>query len=77
VKASTGLPGGGIITGFLACPTGKKVTGGGWTTDDNNSDVVIFSNGPSVDGGAWTGGMRNNGAATTQLTLYALCSTVP
>jgi Collagen triple helix repeat (20 copies) len=77
VSASTGIVAGGIITGFLPCPAGKKAAGGGWTTTTNDQDVFVIGSGPSSDGQAWTGAMRNNGTSTSQLTLSVICISVP
>jgi hypothetical protein len=77
VTAATGIPGGIEIIGTLACPAGKRATGGGWTTTDNDYRVNVIGSGPTADGGAWTGGMYNTGTLTAQVTLTAICITVP
>jgi hypothetical protein len=77
VQAATGIPAGIEIVGTLPCPPGKKATGGGWTTTDNNYQVVVVGSGPTNDGSGWTGGMYNSGTLTAQLTLTALCISAP
>jgi hypothetical protein len=77
VTAATGIPAGVEIVGTLPCPAGKKATGGGWTTTDNDFQVQVIGSGPTADGGAWTGGMYNTGTLTQQLTLSVMCITAP
>jgi Collagen triple helix repeat (20 copies) len=77
VSASTGIPAGVAISGFLPCPAGKKAVGGGWTTTGNNADTFVTGSGPSADGQAWMGAMRNQGTQSQQLTLSVICITVP
>jgi hypothetical protein len=77
VTAATGIPAGVAIVGTLPCPAGKKATGGGWTTTDNDFQVQVIGSGPTADGGAWTGGMYNAGTLTQQLTLTVMCITAP
>jgi len=73
VTASTELAGGTSVTGYLPCPSGKKVVGGGWTTADGRFNVNVIGSGPSADGAAWTGGMYNAGTSSATLTLTAIC----
>jgi hypothetical protein len=77
VSASTAISAGGVIAGVLPCPAGKKAVGGGWTTTSNNADTFVIGSGPSGDGQAWMGAMRNQGTQTQQLTLSVICVTVP
>jgi hypothetical protein len=79
VSASTPLPGGVAVIGVLPCPAGKKVVGGGWTSDapDTATDPIITKNAPSADGTAWTGTMVHSSGATVNVTLTAACITAP
>jgi Collagen triple helix repeat (20 copies) len=76
VTASTAIDPGIEITGLVFCPSGKKVTGGGWTTTDNRFNVNVIGSGPNADATGWQGGMYNAGTTTATLTLTALCADV-
>ena len=77
VDASTTITPGQTITGFLPCPVGKRPTGGGWTTTENDFQVKMFGSGPDANNTGWAGGMHNQGQATRTLTLTVYCVTVP
>jgi hypothetical protein len=77
IDASTTIGPGQAITGFLPCPAGKRPTGGGWTTTENDFQVKIFGSGPDVNNTGWAGGMHNQGTTTRTLTLTVYCVTVP
>jgi hypothetical protein len=76
VTASTDLPNGQQVSGFLPCPAGKKAVGGGWTTDAIFAKVNVIGSGPASDGSAWTGGMDNESGAMQHITLSVVCATV-
>ena len=77
VTASANLQPGFSIQGELLCPTGKKPTGGGWTTLDDSFEMTVIGSGPTSNGQGWFGGMKNQGSVTEHVTLTVICVTVP
>lgn len=77
IDASTTITPSQTITGFLSCPVGKRPTGGGWTTTENDYQVKMFGSGPDANNTGWAGGMHNQGSTTRTLTLTVYCVTVP
>ena len=61
----------------VECPTGKKVTGGGFSIETPD-DVKVFASAPSdgqgnVSDHAWEVHARNSGSASRQVTAMAVC----
>jgi hypothetical protein len=77
LDASTTIAPGQTVTGFLPCPTGKRPTGGGWTTTENDFQVKMFGSGPDANNTGWAGGMHNQGSTTRTLTLTVYCISDP
>jgi hypothetical protein len=57
-----------------SCPAGKKVVGGGYSTNDTNSVFTTHVDGPSADGQSWLVTLTRS-AGATQVTPYAICMT--
>ena len=62
---------------LVECPTGKKVTGGGFSIE-TPVDVQLFASGPTdghgnVSDHAWEVMARNGGSAGRQVTALAIC----
>jgi hypothetical protein len=46
--------GGGVSSGIMRCPTGKRVLSGGVdVTSGNPNDLIVNTSGPNADGTAW------------------------
>jgi hypothetical protein len=56
------------------CPTGKKVSGGGFSIG-NPLRATAFASNPDASGVGWIVAVRNNTSAsgTTELTAFAVC----
>jgi len=70
----------GASTVSAACPTGKVVTGGGYTT--MNYAANVFESFPMSDGSAWTVSAKNEnivstGAGSIVVTPFAICVNKP
>jgi hypothetical protein len=57
-----------------SCPAGKKVVGGGYSTNDIVSVFTANVDGPSADGQSWLLTLTRI-SGTTQVTPYAICMT--
>ena len=77
IDASTQITPGQTITGFIPCPNGKRPTGGGWKTTEDDYQVKMFGSGPDANNTGWGGGMHNQGNTTRTLTLTVYCITAP
>jgi hypothetical protein len=71
------LAAGATVQVVVQCPTGKKVTGGGFSIE-TPVDVQLFASGPTdghgnVSDHAWEVMARNGGSASRQVTSLAIC----
>lgn len=60
----------------LACPTGKKVTGGGVHVNPEAAGVHVVRSGPVPGGDAtrWDGAIHNGHTGPVDLTVQAICA---
>ncbi len=78
ISASTQLAGGQWVYGTFFCPSGKKVTGGGFTTAGTNLFVRLVGSGPTADSTGWTAAMYSEpGNENVTVTLALHCVSVP
>lgn len=67
--------------GFVdaACPSGKKVLGGGFFNPETSNESNIMFSRPNDDGTAWRAGWNDEGFGSSgdlrPLTVYAICAT--
>ena len=61
----------------LACPAGKKVVGGGYTSADPAVNLTTTANGPSADGLNWlvTVTKLADDNNVSSIAAYAICMT--
>ena len=77
------LPANTNVTGNVACPSGKSVTGGGASIITAGSDVIIDSSYPSdnasdadsIRDNAWSVAYDNPTASAASFRVYAICTT--
>jgi hypothetical protein len=57
----------------LACPTGKKVTGGGVNPTSNSIDVLATY--PASNNAGWAARLLNDSGSKHDVKIYAICAT--
>jgi hypothetical protein len=72
------IPGGATQTVIVDCPAGKKVLGGGFSTETPD-DIRLFSSDPSDGRGnlsatQWSVMVKNVGTSARQTTSVAVCA---
>ena len=72
------VPGGATQTVVVDCPVGKKVLGGGFSTETPD-DIKLFSSDPSDGRGnlsdtKWSVMVKNVGTSARQTTSVAVCA---
>lgn len=72
------IPGGATQTVVVDCPAGKKVLGGGFSTETPD-DIKLFSSDPSDGRGnlsdtKWSVMVKNVGTSARQTTSVAVCA---
>jgi hypothetical protein len=81
ISASADIGPGVSAAGTILCPSGKHVTGGGWTDDASppfGFGVFVQQSGPNTDGTGWTGSIQytNTSGDPAHVTLSAVCADV-
>jgi len=61
-------------TGFLSCPSGDSVLGGGLSSSVASTTVDINTTYPGLSGGGWQSWENNGSAADDTMTPYAICA---
>lgn len=80
---SVALPAGTGVTGTVACPDGKSVTGGGATILTVGPDVIMDSSFPSdnasdadlIRDNAWSVAYNNPTVSASSFRVHAICTT--
>ncbi len=72
------IPGGATKTVLVTCPTGKKVFGGGFSTETPD-DIKLYSADPTDGHGnlsdvTWSVMVKNAGTQARQTTAIAICA---
>jgi hypothetical protein len=72
------IPGGATKTVLVSCPAGKKVLGGGFSTETPD-DIKLYSSDPSDGQGnlsavTWSVMVKNTGTQARQTTAIAICA---
>ncbi|MFE1558882.1 hypothetical protein ACFW6V_28360 [Streptomyces sp. NPDC058734] len=68
---------GGAFGDTVACPAGKKVTGGGLTSPAFSASAVdLYQSGPTPDGTSWVIRGANTSGAPLTVNTYAICANV-
>jgi hypothetical protein len=53
----------------VSCPSGSLLSGGGFADQEN---AVVYNSSPT-NGSTWEADLTNNGTASTELSVYAMC----
>jgi len=72
VSDDSNVPDGTRQFDIVHCPTGKKVVGGGFSTDDFR-DLTIMMSGPTANGSGWIFDVISHGPGNTMGHFRAIC----
>jgi hypothetical protein len=72
VSKMVDIPANGTMSTTAACPPGTAATGGGFNVA---SDVQVYVQ--AKNGNGWTAVVKNTSGSVRQLTVYAICLTLP